>query len=102
MSLRRRIVRLLQQSRIRLPRRPVEATELHPGDWIQLGSRAWRVLSRRFESDRVVFRLSGVKGREIAVLETSHKTSGGWTLRQRGNTIRLSPELLVVFPVGVP
>lgn len=102
MSLWRRIARLLRQSRIRLPRAPPEAGQLQPGDWIQLGSRVWRVLSRRLESGRVAFRLCSLDGGEGAVLKTSRETPGSWTLEHGGHTLSFSPELLVVFPVGVP
>ena len=68
MSLWHRIARLLRQSRIRLPREPPTADELHPGDWVQLGSETWRVMTRRFEVDRVVFRLRPLRGTVGAVL----------------------------------
>lgn len=102
MSLRHRIARLLQQSRIRLPRAPLDAEVLRPGDWLQIGSRDWRVRSRRFELDRVVFRLRSAEGSDDALLEATGDPSVMWKLEQDGETIRISPELLVVFPVGVP
>lgn len=99
MSLWHRIARLLRQSRIRLPREPLTAAELRPGDWVQLGSETWRVMARRFEADRVVFRLSTLDGDSGAVLVGPRTTSRHWTLEHRGCVISLPPELLVVFPV---
>ncbi len=99
MSLWRRIARLIHQSRIRLPRQPLAAAELRPGDWVQLGSETWRVMTRCFEVDRVVFRLRTLDGDSGAVLVAPRTTSGNWTLEHRGGVISLPPELLVVFPV---
>ncbi len=99
MSLWRRIARLIQQSRIRLPREPLSAAELRPGDWVQLGSETWRVMTRRFEADRVVFRLRPLHGTSGAVLVGPRTTAGNWTLKHGRSAISLPPELLVVFPV---
>ena len=101
MSLWRRIARLIQQSRIRLPREPLNPGELRPGDWVQLGSETWRVMTRRFEADRVVFRLRlrcEAAGAD-AVLVRPRATPGNWTLEHGGSAISIPPELLVVFPV---
>ena len=103
MSLWRRIARLIQQSRIRLPREPLAAAELRPGDWVQLGSETWRVMTRRFEADRVVFRLRPLReaAGADAVLVGPRATAGNWTLEHGGSAISLPPELLVVFPRDV-
>lgn len=98
MSVARRIARLLQQSRIRLPRAPVRASELRPGSWVQLGARTWRVATRRFEAKRVVFRLRSVHGRAGAVL-IAPRSEGRWRLEEGKNHLDVPPELLVVFPV---
>ena len=99
MSLWHRIARLIRQSRIRLPREPLAAAELRPGDWVQLGTETWRVMTRRFEVHRVVFRLRALDEDSGAVLTGPRTTSGNWTLEHRGSEISLPPELLVVFPV---
>ena len=99
MSLWDRIARLVCQSRIRLPREPLSAAELRPGDWVQLGSETWRVMTRRFEVDRVVFRLRPLRGTVGAVLVGPLESVGEWTLDNGGSEIALAPELLVVFPV---
>ena len=101
MSLWHRIARLIRQSRIRLPRQPLAAGELRPGDWVQLGSQTWRVMARRFEVDRVVFRLRSLRGSEGAgaVLLGPRTTAGNWTLEQGGSAISLPPDLLVIFPM---
>lgn len=100
MSLWRRIARLIQQSRIRLPRQPLAAAELRPGDWVQLGSQTWRVMTRRFEVERVVFRLRPLRGTAGAVLIGPSTTAGNWTLERSGSVISLPPDLLVVFSVA--
>ena len=99
MSLWHRIARLIRQSRIRLPREPLAAAELRPGDWVQLGSETWRVMTRRFEVDRVVFRLRALDGNLEAVLVGPRTASGTWRLERDGSAISLPPGLLVVFPV---
>ena len=99
MSVWRRIARLVRQSRIRLPAQPVRATELRPGDWVQIGSERWRVMARRFEPDHVVFRLRPRRGTKSALLAGPRDTMGNWTLEHGGSEISLPPELLVVFPV---
>ena len=99
MSLWHRIARLIRQSRIRLPREPLAAAELRPGDWVQLGSETWRVMTRRFEVHRVVFRLKALDGDSGVVLIGPRTTWGSWTLEHGGSAISLPPELLVVFPV---
>jgi len=99
MSLWGRIARLVHQSRIRLPREPISAAELRPGDWVQLGAERWRVMTRRFEAGRVVFRLRPLDGTADAVLVGPSATPGDWTLEHGGSALSLPPELLVVFPV---
>ena len=101
MSLWRRIARLVNQSRIRLPREPLAAAELRPGDWVQLGSETWRVITRRFEANRVIFRLRPLReaAGAGAVLLGPRTIPGNWTLEHGGSEISLPPELLVVFPV---
>jgi len=100
MSLWRRIARLLRQSRIRLPREPLAAAGLRPGDWVQLGSGTWRVMTRRSEVDRVVLGLQRFGGGGYAVLVGPRTGSGNWTLEHDGSAIALPPDLLVVFSVG--
>jgi len=95
----RRIARLLRQSRIRLPRRPLEAPELRSGDWVQLGARTWQVIGRRFDSDRVRFRLRAIDGRGGAVLSGPLDRSAEWTVEHEGQERPIPPELLVVFPL---
>lgn len=99
MRLRRRIARLLRQSRIRLPRRSVRADEIRAGQRIQLGSRVWKVVRRRFESDRVVFVLRSVDRATDTVLAGPRSLPGRWTLEQDGHELSICPEFLVVFPV---
>lgn len=101
MSVWRRIARLFGQSRIRLPRAPLTAGELSPGDWVQLGSERWRVARRRLELDTVVFWLRPLHGSGDATLTGPRRAYGKWTLESDGSAITLAPEVLLVFPSGV-
>ena len=85
MKLWQRIARLVGQSRIRLPRAPIMGPELRRGDWVQLGSERWRVTARRFEVDRVVFRLRPLHGSAGAVLVAPRNGLSNWTLEHGGN-----------------
>lgn len=99
MSRWRRLARLVQQSRIRLPAAPIDAAELRTGDWVQIGSERWRVAARRVEADRVVFRLRPRRGRACALLTGPRRAAGNWSFETDGSEVVLPPELLVVFPV---
>ena len=92
-----RIARLLRQSRIRLPRAPVDPSEIRPGDWVQIHSETWRVASRRYEKGRVAFRLRPLDARGGAVL--TRRGDDGWRLEKGGCEVEVPAELLVVFPV---
>lgn len=99
MNVRRRIARLLDQSRIRLPAEPLRASELHPGDWVQIADMRWRVMERRVEVDRVVFRLRP-RHESAAVFLVAPRAAGRhWTLADGGRELAVPPELLVVYPV---
>ena len=105
MKLWARLVRVLGQSRIRLPRAPFRPGELRPGHWVQLDSETWRVASRRMEAGRAVFRLEPVfltgltGGNAGAVLVAPAKNETRWTLKRGESELSFPPELLVVFPV---
>ena len=99
MSVWRRIARLVHQSRIRLPAEPIRATELHPGDWVQIADVRWRVMARRFEADRVVFRLRPLRGSAVAILAAPRSSRVHWTLEDGGRELAVPPELLIVYPV---
>ena len=101
MSLLRRIKRLFNQARIRLPLAPLHATELRPGSWVQVHDETWRVSTRRYEGGRAVFTLEpccGTAGAPVVLI--GPRASGApWTLKQGGSELSLPPEFLVVFPV---
>lgn len=91
-----RLVRALDQSRIRLPRTPLSSQEVQPGDWVQIESRLWRVKARQ--------------GRSALVLETVEKSTPNaillrsedsfWILQQGAEHSRLSPSMVIVYPVA--
>ncbi len=104
MNLLRRIARLLDQSRIRLPEAPLRPSELRPGHWIQFHDETWRGSARGYEGGRAVFtleRLFGTVGTvgTLAVLIGPRASGEPWTLKQGGSELSLPPEFLVVFPV---
>ena len=101
MNLIRRIKRLLDQSRIRLPEAPLHASEIRPGSWVQFHAERWRVATRRYEGGRAVFTLEPLDGTAGApvVLVAPRSRGEPWTLKQGGSELSLPPEFLVVFPV---
>ncbi len=101
MNLLRRIARLLNQSRIRLPEAPLRPSELRPGNWIQFHDETWRVSARRYEGGRAVFTLEPLFGTAgaLVVLVGPRASGEPWTLKQGGSELSLPPEFLVVFPV---
>ncbi len=101
MKLLRRIKRLLDQSRIRLPEAPLRPSELHPGNWIQFHDETWRVTGRKLEGGRAVFTLERVVGTAgaLVVLVGPRASGEPWTLKRGGSELSLPPEFLVVFPV---
>lgn len=99
MRLRRRIARLVRQSRIRLPRAHLRVEEIRAGQWIQLGSRVWKVVRRRSDGDRVELALRSVDGRVVAVLVGPRNPHGRWILEEDGHELVLPNEFLVVFPL---
>ena len=99
MKLLRRIVRLLEQSRIRLPEAPLRASELRAGSWVQFHDETWRVAARRYEGGRAVFTLEPLDGTAGALLVSPRVSGEPWTLKQGGSERSLPPGFLVVFPV---
>ncbi len=100
MNLLRRIKRLLDQLRIRLPEAPLRASELRPGSWVQFHDETWRVAALRYEGGRAVFALEPLDGAAgvLVVLIAPRASGEPWTLKQGGSELSLPPEFLVVFP----
>ncbi len=105
MNLLRRIKRLFDQSRIRLPLAPPRARELRPGSWVQFHDETWRVATLRYEGGRAVFTLERLLRRKggaagaLVVLVAPRASGEPWTLKQGGSELSLPSEFLVVFPV---
>jgi len=100
-NLLRRIKRLFDQSRIRLPLAPLRAHELRPGSWVQFHDETWRVATLRYEGERAVFTLAPLDGAAgaLVVLVAPRASGEPWTLKQGGSELSLPSEFLVVFPV---
>lgn len=91
-----RLVRALDQSRIRLPRTPPSSQEVQPGDWVQIESRLWRVKARQGGSALVLETVE--KSTPNAILLRSKDSF--WTLQQGAEHSRLAPSTVIVYPVG--
>ena len=77
-----RLVRVLRQSRIRLPERSLNPETLQPGDWIQIESGVWRIKSQRLEAGLHRIDIETPDGRARAVLLGSEKSESRWTFQQ--------------------
>jgi len=101
----RRLLRILGQDRIRLPRRSVEPHDIRPGDRLQIGQEVWRVcrawppsgtLAGSFaltaeEASAPAARLFGPGGFGDA-------QSSSWLLIKGGEWLEVPGEMIVVFP----
>ncbi len=61
----KRLVRLAGQSRISLPRATLSAGDIHPGDWVQIESRVWRVQRCSHEENGAHFELVSPHGNAL-------------------------------------
>lgn len=99
----RRLLRLLAQSRIVLPRRALCPEDLRPGDRLEIGETVFRVCGAlRLQSGPWAFRLEEIGGavphpiRLLAVPESP----GPWTLIRDGGWVEVPGECVRWWPVG--
>lgn len=106
-SLLRRLLRILRQDRIRLPRRPLVPCDLRPGDRLQIGLEIWRV-SRAwppsgFREGRFALTAeeASVPAAELAAPDAGRGArSSAWVLIKGGDSVEVPVEMIVVFPSG--
>jgi hypothetical protein len=96
----RRLGRLLDQSRIVLPRRALSAEDLRRGDRLQIGPAVFRVQgSLLLSSGPLAFRLEDLEGpKNGAVRLLEHQ--GTWTLVRGGGRVEVPVDCVVRYPVG--
>jgi hypothetical protein len=94
----RRWFRIIGQSRIRLPRRPLDPRELGEGDRIQIESAVWRIRGRLLLlSGDWAFLLEPVSG-----LPAPADRPGPWTLIRDGQRFEVPVGCLVIYPAADP
>jgi hypothetical protein len=97
----RRLERLLDQSRIALPRHALTSTDLRPGDRLQIGPAVfWVQGSLLLSSGPLAFRLQDLEGAErgpIRLLEMR----GTWTLIRGGGRVEVPVDCVTHYPVAV-
>lgn len=99
----RRLRRLLGQSRIVLPRRPLLPEDLRRGDRLQIGPAVFRVRgSLRLDSGAWAFRLEELDGGpEIGAVRLL-AFEGSWTLVRGEGRMEVPVDCLAHFPAGSP
>jgi hypothetical protein len=98
----RRLLRLLGQSRIVLPRRPLHPEDLRPGDRLEIGEAVFRVRgAMHLKSGPWAFRLeelNGVGPRPLRLLAVP-ESPGPWTLIRDGRCVEVPRECVRWFRV---
>ena len=103
-----RLLRLLDQDRIRLPRRALEPPDIRPGDRLQIGQEIWRVGEGWPSSGprSGPFALTAEEASApAAVLFTPGVTDGlrfqTWLLIKGGDRLEVPNEMIVHFRCGL-
>lgn len=105
----RRLVRVLDQDRIRLPKRPLEPCDIRPNDRLQIGHETWRVGDRRspaISGDVDAFELvAEMASLPVAVLFAPAAFDGRrcrkWLLIKGAARLEVPEEMIVVFGCGL-
>jgi hypothetical protein len=96
----RRLGRLLDQSRIVLPRRALTSEDLRRGDRLQIGPAVFRIQGHlRFNSGPLAFRLEDLEGPErgpVRLLEYQ----GIWTLIHGGGMVEVPVDCVTHYQAG--
>jgi hypothetical protein len=99
----RRLLRLLGQSRIVLPRRALRPEDLRPGDRLEIGETVFRVRGAlRLQSGPWAFRLeelNGAEPRPIRLLAVP-ESPGPWTLIRDGGWVEVPGECVRWWPAA--
>jgi hypothetical protein len=95
----RRLERLMDQSRIALPRRALASRDLRPGDRLQIGPALFRVQgSLLLNSGPLAFRLEDLEGPETGPVRLL-EMQGTWTLLRGGGRLEVPVDCVVHYPV---
>lgn len=105
----RRLVRILDQDRIRLPKRPLEPCDIRPNDRLQIGHEIWRVgdnrspaISGGVDAFELVAEMASVP---VAVLFAPAAFDGcryqTWLLIKGAARLEVPEEMIVVFGCGL-
>jgi len=104
-----RLLRLLDQDRIRLPKRALEPRDIRPGDRLQIGREIWRVVEGRPSPGPVggSFVLTAEEASAPAAVLFAPGDSDGlrlptWLLIKGSDRIEVPREMIVHFPSGLP
>jgi hypothetical protein len=101
----KRLRRLWNQSRIRLPRRPLGPGDLRRGDRLEIGAGVFRVRGCvLLASGVLVFALDELNGgpeRRPARLLVPLGGSGAWTLVRGGSRVGVPVEGIVRYPLSL-
>jgi hypothetical protein len=104
-----RLLRLLDQDRIRLPRRTLEPRDIRSGDRLQIGQEIWRVGEGRPSPGPVggSFVLTAEEASApTAVLFAPGASDGfwfqAWLLIKGCDRIGVPGEMIIHFPAGLP
>ncbi len=94
-----RLRRLFAQSRIRLPLAEFRASELQPGDRLQIGSRLWRLgtLGPAGELELLACDSASARAR---LRRSQQPPAGSWLLLEDGRVTILQASDLLHFPCG--
>lgn len=95
----RRLGRLLDQSRIVLPRRALASRDLCRGDRLQIGPAVFQVRGRLLlNSGPLAFRLEDLEGPETGPVRLL-EFRGTWTLVRGGGRVEVPVDCVVHYPV---
>jgi len=106
----RRLQRIFGQDRIRLPRRPLQPADLVVGDRLQIGFKVWRVRGIRpvptasceWSLDLVSTSACASNARLITTASAGGDHPWTWVLTGGEDRIEIPPEMIIVFPSGLP
>jgi hypothetical protein len=103
----RRLLRVLGQDRIRLPKRPLAPPDIHPGHRLQIGDELWRVgaIKPPASDATEAFLLLAVRASTATAVLFAPATAAGaawspWTLIKGRDRLEVPAEMIVVFPSG--
>ena len=104
-----RMLRLLDQDRIRLPRRTLEPRDIRPGDQLQIGQETWRVGEGRPSvgpQSGPIDLTAEEASAPVAVLFAPGDSDGFrfqmWLLIKGSERIEVPGEMIIHFPSGPP